>query len=213
MHRVRQAGLLLGALALAFLFGLAGAWYLGRGDAPPGEGSQGIAGGLERPPGGSFLLTDQEGRAVDSADLGGRYLLIYFGYSQCSDACPVALSAIAAALDCLSAAELARLVPLFVTLDPAADDAAQLADTIEAYHPAFRGLTGEADAVARAAAAYRVGYEREARRGDAGERLIEHSSLIYLMAPDGAFLRQFDYRVDPARLAEVLRGYLAAPEG
>jgi len=214
MGRLRLAAAILGALGLAFLFGLAGAWYLGNGADGSGEGSQNLAGGLERPPGGRFVLSDQEGRPVDSAALGDRYLVLYFGYSQCSDACPVAMAGISGALDRLGPAELSRVAPLFVTIDPLVDQAPQLAAYLEGFHPALRALTGEAEQVAEAAAAFRVGYDPEAAESESGLRIIEHGTFIYLMGPDGAFLRRFDYDVASERLAEVLRGYLSVePSG
>ncbi len=211
MGRLGQLALLAGAVVLAALMGLAGAWYLESDSRHASEGSQGLAGGLERPPGGPFVLSDQEGRLVDSQALGERFLLLYFGYTQCSDACPIAMAAMSESLESLPDDQAARLAPLFVTIDPLLDTGPELARYLESFHPAFRGLTGEAEAIAAAAAAYRVAYDPQAREDETGLRVIDHGTSIYLMAPDGSFLRQFDYRVAPDRLAEVLRGYLAAP--
>ncbi len=211
MGRLAQLALLAGLLLLAGLIGMAAAWYLQADSRHAREGSQGLAGGLERPPGGPFVLSDHEGRPVDSGALGERFLLLYFGYTQCNDACPVAMAAMSEALAALPDGEAARLAPLFVTIDPLLDTGPDLSRYLESFHPAFRGLTGEAEAIAAAAAAYRVAYDPEAREDEDGLRLIDHGTSIYFMAPDGSFLRQFDYRVAPERLAEVLRGYLAAP--
>jgi len=46
-----------------------------------------------------FALVDADGKTVTSADFRGNWLLIYFGYTHCSDQCPMALSAMAEALD------------------------------------------------------------------------------------------------------------------
>lgn len=215
MRRLRQAVLVVAAVALAFAFGLAGSWYFGAGSDGSREGSQGLAGGLasglERPPGGAFLLSDHQGRAVDSRALEHLHLLLYFGYTQCNDACPIAMQTMSEALAGLGVEERAGLAPLFVTIDPALDSGPQLARYLESFHPSFRGLTGEAEAIAAAAAAYQVGFERTARQDESGLRLIDHGTSIYLMAPDGGFLRKFDYRVTPQRLVEVLRSYLGKP--
>ncbi len=214
MRRFRLALVVLAAMGLAFAFGMAGAWYLGGGGQQAREGSQGLAGGLERAPGGAFLLNDQFGQAVDSTALGERHLLLYFGYTQCNEACPLAMRTISEALRRLSAEQLAGLAPLFVTIDPEVDTADELARYLQNFHPAFRGLTGVAEAIAAAAAAYQVAFDRVAREDESGLRTIDHGSSLYLMAPDGAFLRKLDYRVTPERLAGVLRGYLgSAAEG
>ncbi|MEO1192469.1 MAG: SCO family protein [Pseudomonadota bacterium] len=197
-------------LVLAFAFGLAGAWYAGQLGGTAREGSHGLAGGLERPPGGGFVLSDHTGKLVDSSAMGERHLLLYFGYTQCNEACPIALWAMSEAVSRLSPEEAERVAPLFITIDPLLDNGPALAAYLEGFHPALRGLTGEADAIASAAAAYRVAYDETAQIDEEGFRVIEHGTALYLMAPDGDFLRQFDYRVTPERLAEVLKVYLGS---
>ena len=66
--------------------------------------------------GGSFALVDQNGKAVTDKDFKGRWLIVYFGYTHCPDACPTALGQIAAALDALGPLA-ARVQPLFAGRD------------------------------------------------------------------------------------------------
>ena len=54
--------------------------------------------------GGPFELVDQDGRAVTEADFKGKFLLVYFGYTYCPDACPTALGVMAAAIGKLDVA-------------------------------------------------------------------------------------------------------------
>jgi cytochrome oxidase Cu insertion factor (SCO1/SenC/PrrC family) len=50
-------------------------------------------------------------------DFRGKLLLIYFGFTLCSDVCPTELQAMASAIDQLGPAADA-VQPLFITVDP-----------------------------------------------------------------------------------------------
>src|SRR5262249_49088433 len=96
--------------------------------------------------GGPFLLTDQTGRTRSDTDFRGRYLLVYFGYSFCPDVCPTTLGVVADALAKLGARKN-RIVPLFITLDPARDTPSVLKSYLSAFGPEFVGLTGAPDSI------------------------------------------------------------------
>ncbi|MBI1207622.1 MAG: redoxin domain-containing protein [Azospirillum sp.] len=156
--------------------------------------------------GGPFTLTDHTGRRVTDADFTGRYRLIYFGYTYCPDVCPTELQAMSTALDRLGA-DGERLQPLFITIDPARDTPAHLADYVALFHPRLIGLTGSAAEIAAAARAYRVYYARPPG-GDDQTYLMDHSSFVYLMGPDGQFLTAFPSGVDPEKMAAGIKARL-----
>ncbi len=136
--------------------------------------------------GGSFSLTDQNGRVVTDRDLAGRYRMVYFGYTYCPDVCPTDVQNIAAALRLLERddAELARrIVPIFITIDPARDTPAVLKRFVSAFHPRFLGLTGSPAQIAKVAKAYGIYFAKGA--GTADGYLMDHSRQIYLFDPDG----------------------------
>src|SRR6266478_9685098 len=88
-----------------------------------------------------FALVDADGKTITSADFPGEWLLIYFGYTHCSDQCPTALSTMTEALDEIGPA--ARHVqPLFVTVDPERDRGAMLREFTAAFDKRLIGLTG-----------------------------------------------------------------------
>ncbi len=156
--------------------------------------------------GGPFSLTDQHGQTVTDAQFRGRYMLIYFGYTFCPDFCPLSLTNMSEALQLLTPEEAARVVPVFITIDPARDTVAQMASYAEAFDPRLVALTGDEPAVAAAAKAYRVYY---AKAGDGTDYGMDHSTFIYLMAPDGQYRTHFGHDVTPAALADSLRAELA----
>lgn len=162
--------------------------------------------------GGPFSLTDHNGKAVTDADFRGRYMLVYFGFTQCIDLCPVDMPVMADALDRLGG--LAdKLQPLFITVDPANDKPEVLKGYVTAFHPRILGLTGSDQQIAAVAKAYRVHRmlipatpEQQKRSGH--DHMIDHGSLTYLMGPDGEFLTLIPHGADGARMAAVIRSHL-----
>jgi protein SCO1/2 len=159
--------------------------------------------------GGPFTLTDHTGRRVSNGDFRGRFMLVYFGFSRCTDTCPVDLPVIAQALDAIG--PLAdRVAPVFVTVDPANDTPAVLAAYIAAFHPRLIGLTGSEAEIAATAKAYKVHRRKLTQpHHGAGDYAVDHGSLTYLMGPDGRFVTLLPHNSGAERLAATLRKYLA----
>jgi protein SCO1/2 len=155
--------------------------------------------------GGEFSLIDQDGHRRHAADFRGRFMLVYFGYSYCPDVCPTTLTMMADALDKLGPLS-DRIVPVFITIDPARDTPKVLKDYLKSFGPRFVGLTGDAKAVAAAAKAYRVYYKKQPLKG--GGYAMDHSSLIYLMGPDGRFLTDYDESLGADGMAALLKKWL-----
>lgn len=154
--------------------------------------------------GGPFTLTDQTGKRVSDADFRGRYMLVSFGYTYCPDVCPAELQVMSAALDRLGA-DGDRITPVFVTIDPARDTVEVLAEYMQHFHPRFVGLTGSEEEIAAVARAYRVYYARAKDSGEGSDYLMDHSTIVYLMGPDGKFVKHFTYGTDAGALADALR--------
>jgi protein SCO1/2 len=167
-------------------------------------------GGLQLPQGirlgGPFSLVDQAGRAVTERDFAGQWLLLYFGYTYCPDVCPTELGTIAAAVDALGPLG-EKVLPVLVTIDPQRDTPAQLAEYVGRFHPRMRGLTGTAEQVAEAARRYRV-YFAKVNRPEAADYLMDHSSFVYLVGPDGRVRSLFRPEAGPDDIAAVVRAQL-----
>lgn len=166
--------------------------------------------GARQPPsvamiGGPFELIDQDGRTVTNASYHGKWLLIYFGYTHCPDACPTALNDMAQALEGLGGLR-AKVQPLFITVDPERDTPSVLKDYTAAFQADIVGLTGSPAQIAGAAQRFRVYYKRD--DGADPDYTMSHSSVIYLMDPDGHFVTNFTHETAPelihAKLAQAL---------
>ena len=135
--------------------------------------------------GGPFSLTDQNGRTVTDRSLGPNWRIMYFGYTFCPDVCPTTAQTIGAAmrsLDKSDPAVSAKVVPVFVTVDPARDTPAVLKQFVSAFYPRFVGLTGGEAAIAKVLNEYGV----SASKGEVapgGGYLVAHSNAAYLMDP------------------------------
>lgn len=137
--------------------------------------------------GGEFSLTDETGRPTRWSDFAGSWRLVYFGYTFCPDVCPVDTANMAAGLAAFEKAEPergARVQPIFVTVDPARDTPAVLAEFTASFHPRLLGLTGSEEAIAATLKAFRV-YARRVEGASAGSYLVDHMAVIYLFDPDG----------------------------
>ena len=184
------------------LFGLATAILLAWSGAAPAQQP-------EPPPmelGGPFALIDHEGRAVTDRDFHGRFLLLFFGYANCSSVCPIGLRHMTEALDLLGE-KGGAVAPVLITVDPERDTAANLGPALAKIHPRLIGLTGSADRLAAARRAYKVGAKITGRDLQGGA-LYQHGTFIYLIGPDGAFLTLFPPVMPPAVLAAAIAGYM-----
>ena len=158
--------------------------------------------------GGPFHLTDDKGHTVTQADYRDRWMLVFFGYTNCPDECPLTLQKMTAAFDKIG--PLAdKIAPLFITVDPARDTSARLASYLANFDPRIVGLTGSDAQIAEAAKAYRV-YYAPARHEESGADLVSHSIFLYLMDPTGKFSALLPSDVDADKLAAMLRAKLKA---
>lgn len=160
--------------------------------------------------GGDFALINHAGERVTESDFRGSYMLVYFGYASCPDVCPTELARMAAAVDMLAGeapAAAAQVVPVFVTVDPARDTQAVLEDYVAAFHPRMVGLTGSDAAINDIARDYRV-YYAKGETVDEDFYLMNHSSYIYLMGPEGDFVTMFKGGAAAEDIAAALRRYI-----
>jgi protein SCO1/2 len=156
----------------------------------------------EEPIGGPFELIDHTGARRTDADYHGKLALIYFGYTYCPDVCPTDLQAMASALDLLGDGGRA-VQPLFITIDPERDTPEHLAGYVPLFHPRLVGLTGDADAIRRAARAYKVHYAKVVLP-ELADYAMDHSAFIYLVNADGEYLGFFPPGTSPERMASII---------
>jgi len=175
-----------------------------------GDGQTGGQGGgmrTEADIGGPFQLTDQTGHTVTDQSFRGQFMLLYFGYGFCPDVCPTELANMATALDIMGP-KAESVAPVFITVDPERDTPEFLADYVVNFHPRLIGLTGTPENIRAVASAYKV-YFAKSRKSAGDDYLMDHTSFVYLMGPDGKFLTMFRGQTDPKKMAETIERYMA----
>jgi protein SCO1/2 len=163
----------------------------------------------KEPIGGPFSLIDHNGRPRTDADFRGKLLLICFGFTYCSDACPIDLQSIAGALDRLGPAGEA-VQPLFITVDPQKDTPEQLKSYVGLFHPQLIGLTGSLQQVRGVERAYKV-YAAKSDPSTEENPGIDHSSFVFLVDWAGKYIGFLPPGTSADRMTEVIRHALAKP--
>ena len=200
MFKTKQAMVLGVALIAAMIAGIL-LWRMA--DRLPGLGRTITSGRIAV--GGPYALINQDGKPRASTGFGGKYQLIYFGYTFCPDVCPTTLAVMAAALDKMGPAQ-DRIVPVFITIDPARDKPEVLKKYLAAFGPRFVGLTGTDQQIAAVEKEFRVYAKKQPVTG--GTYAMDHSSVIYLMGPYGNLVSFFDEVTEPEALAKELKAKL-----
>ncbi len=154
--------------------------------------------------GGAFALQDGEGKTISDQTLRGRPFLVYFGYTHCPDVCPTELARIS---DVLTQMGDKSIPALFITVDPERDTPKIMGDYVSSFNPAIVGLSGSPQAVEAAEKTFRV-FARKGEKQTDGGYSMDHSSIIYLMDRNGAFVEAFNVERPPKDAAKDLERFL-----
>lgn len=131
----------------------------------------------------SFTLTDTSGEAYDFvAETEGRLTLLYFGYLNCPDICPVHLAQIAEVF--ARTPDVARdAVVVFVSVDPQRDSPGEIRGFLDNFDPGFVGLTGTEEELVTAQRA--VGIPPAVTVGEGEDYTVDHAGWVIAYGPDG----------------------------
>jgi len=161
-----------------------------------------------RPP--ALSLVNQRGEPIELSALGGKVVMLTAVYASCPHTCPLILAQAKRAVDELGPAERADLRVVAVTLDPAQDSSAvlaQLAGNHGLEAPLFNLVTGEPDRVEATLDAMGV-----ARRRDPETGVIDHANLFLLVDRGGKLAYRFSLGERQERwLASALKVLLREP--
>lgn len=189
LQKILWAAAGIAMLAYATMFLLAG-----RMPAPVAEASF-------RP---TFALPDAEGRLRTQAEFAGKHILVFFGFTSCPDVCPTTLADVAQVMDDLGD-QATQVQPLFISIDPERDRRLGLAEFTAAFHPSILGLAGDADQTRATADSFRIHYAREDDAAAPDGYSMSHSPALYLIGPEGEWLRQFTYGTPAAEILADLQ--------
>jgi protein SCO1/2 len=147
-------------------------------------------------------LTDQSGKPIHLHDLHRRVSLVFFGYTNCPDACPITVSDWTRVKKALGA-DGDKPAFVFISVDPKRDTPAQLTKFMSAFDKSFIGLTADTATVQKIANDVGAVFAEPDAKG-----IIGHSSSAFLL--DSDLKARVDYPVGtkPAAIAADIQAML-----
>lgn len=157
-----------------------------------------------------FILPASTGKSFKLSDTRGKLVVLGFGFSRCTGVCPVTLANLAQARKKLGAlADNVQVV--YVTVDPAYDDAARLNKYLTIFDSTFIGITGTNDQLSAVRKEY--GIIAASAVGKNGEQEVHHSSYVYLIDTAGRLRALVPFGKSPDDIAHDIKILLQAKAG
>ncbi|HYA60114.1 MAG TPA: SCO family protein [Burkholderiaceae bacterium] len=209
MHRRR---IVLAVTGLALLAAVAGWIYWPsrqHGLAMPAGQSLEVAQLEELAPLPAFAL-ERAGTTFTAADLRGRWSFVYFGYTNCPDACPATLGLLSHVQEALRAQGLEPPRIVFISLDPRRDTPELLRRYTAVFGPDTIGATGSDSALQSLVTFFGIAFERKDQT-DKNNYTIDHTTNFFLLTPDGRWLATFAPAEDSEAVAQDTLKLLRMP--
>jgi protein SCO1 len=132
-------------------------------------------------PAAGFTLTNQNGATTQLSDFRGKYVLLYFGFTNCTDECPLTMGYLKQMYDKLGD-KADKVQVVLITTDPVNDTPEELGNFLSHFDPSFIGLTSSKEVLQPVWSSYGVTVM------DNGET---HSSFLYLIDPQGNLIATY----------------------
>ena len=139
-----------------------------------------------------FELTDHQGMIQTESDFSGRWMLVFFGFTNCPDVCPTTLSEVAAVMDGLGSS-VDKVQPIFITIDPERDTPDVLAEYVPLFDAGILGLTGTPEQIAETSTTFPIFFERIEEAASPDGYTMGHTSHLFLFDPEAGFADSWPY--------------------
>lgn len=153
--------------------------------------------------GGDFTLTDHNGEKFRLADQQGKVILLFFGYTSCTEACPVILSRVNSVFKQLGP-EREKALAVFISVDPQRDTTQVLREYVKYFSAHTVALTGKKEEIDAVVNQYGAKYEIEQSDSALGYH-VSHTTDIYLVDQRGALRSRFKHTERAALMAEGVK--------
>ena len=187
--------------------------------------------------GGPFTLTDQMGRIRTDLDFRGKVMIVFFGFTNCPDICPVTVATLSSLMELLGD-KAAQVVPIFITVDPTRDTPEVMKAYLQNFDSRIVALTGNTKSIKEVADNYKAYFAKSAKKADdsgipavpdsqtieghaahgahgehgaarsEADYLMDHSGYIYVMDQEGKYVKHFPYNVSEQELVDELKPFL-----
>ena len=128
--------------------------------------------------GRDFRLTDHNGRIRSLNDFKGKVVVLFFGYTNCPDICPITMGKLAVAMKKLGK-DAKRVQVLFVSINPEHDTSALLKQYVTTFNPTFLGLSGDMQTTRNIAKEFKVTFQKQAGKTQ-DNYTMDHSTGTYI---------------------------------
>lgn len=180
-------------LAIAFVFGLGLNHFL----SSPSVTSSSIDSS-------EVTLFGQDNKPVALFDTQDpRIRVVYFGFTRCPDVCPTSLAMLAGALNQIDEQTQQQFRPIFISLDPERDAAADAHQYAQYFHPMIEGLSAPLEVTTPLAHRYGVIFRKTQLENSQLEYTLDHSSYFYFLKPDGTLITKVPHTLTPAPLVDA----------
>jgi cytochrome oxidase Cu insertion factor (SCO1/SenC/PrrC family) len=142
-------------------------------------------------PGGEFSLTDHNGKRFRLSDQRGKVILLFFGYTSCTEACPLILGRINSVFKQLGS-DQDKALAVFISVDPQRDTTGVLRDYVQYFSAHTVALTGRKEEIDAVVKQYGARYEIEKSDSALGYH-ISHTTDIYVVDQQGALKSRFKH--------------------
>tara|TARA_R110002049_G_scaffold252263_1_gene426797 strand:+ start:102289 stop:102936 length:648 start_codon:yes stop_codon:yes gene_type:complete len=133
-----------------------------------------------------FTLVDQHNNTFTPNSIKGAWTFWFFGFTHCPDVCPITLSTLSATVNQLKSTHNIEdeIKIIFVSVDPERDNLAKLKSYTSSFSEYALGVTADADQLAPFLKNMGIIAVKQLPRQGSSEYQVDHSSSIYLIAPD-----------------------------
>lgn len=154
--------------------------------------------------GGEFELMGNSGPVKLSDFEDKKLVLMFFGYTQCPDVCPLSLTNVARAIKQLSPEQAEQVQAMLISLDPKRDTPEVLANYVSFFNESFIGVTGTKEQIDDVVKQYGAVYRIVELKGSAMEYGVDHSSRLYLIDKNGELVKLLYHDSKPEEIAQAI---------
>lgn len=145
----------------------------------------------DTPKGGDFKLQTPSGE-LNTKDLRGKYLFIFFGFLNCPHVCPTTIRELSQMMNGLTPTERQKVVPIFVSVDPERDTLPAMKEHFKKFDPAFISATGTVEEV-RSVLKQFGGDFKVFKGKDPTDVAIDHTSTVFVINRKGVWVNSLPY--------------------
>jgi len=154
-----------------------------------------------------FELPDFDGKPRTLADFKGKVTVVFFGYTQCPDACPTTMAELSGILKTLGP-DASKVQVVFITVDPSRDTPALLKNYVTNFRPDFVALRGDEAQTRQIIRDFKLIVEKVPGKTPESYT-IDHTAGTYLYDPQGRVRLFASQSLDPALLTDDIKALLA----